>query len=193
MIACKTPTADELIAALPEYDHILKRVFWVRRIANRADREDLRQQTLLIVIRKIRTHGLVRPDLLAEYLHKTAWNVSTIYYRRRRRALAVFVAEQVHETDGEQLPDKMPEHSSPDHDSPEEGAEHYMLARRIDEALSRLLPRDSEVLKRVFLNDEPRERIRRSLHLDEKPFNTVVHRAKARLAVMAAALREEVL
>jgi hypothetical protein len=67
------------------------------------------------------------------------------------------------------------------------------VARRVGEALSRLQARDSEVLVRVYLNDEPREKIRQPLHLDEKPFNTVVWRAKARFAVMAEALRKAVL
>lgn len=184
------PTADELIAALPRYHDILTRVLCARYIFDQ-DAQDLRQQTFLKVIEKIRSTGLREPSKLADYLKGTARHLATAYWRRRRLAAVRYVEPAVLRVDeDDEAEDGLLNLPGHDTDSPVQAAERAETGRRVRSALSRLpLPRDREVLVRAYMNDEPSRPMSEAMQMGEKQFNTVVWRAKARfLKVLDCAL-----
>lgn len=195
-------TADELIAALPGLHRTIAKALRLRGIYGE-DANDIRQDSFLVVIEKIRADGLRNPGLLEGYLYKTAWNLATRQWRRRRRAIARRWQPDVHHwmDEDDQFENVTSRADRPAEDfehvvsdavpvgTPERHAELQEQSMRVQGVLERLLPRDSEALRRTYLNEEPRRLCADALGLGEKQLNTVIWRAKSRFARLAPELR----
>lgn len=166
------PSADELIAAMPDYSAVLMRQVFRRRRLSRDDAQDLLQQTFLVVLEKIRSGGLEDATNLGGYLYRTAHHLTTLFWRREYRSHIESSDDVLRD-----LPDESP--------GPGDALKREQLAQSVRRAIAQLpVARDREVLARLYLHDESRVSIRESLGLTDVQFNSVVWRAEGRLALI---------
>jgi RNA polymerase sigma-70 factor, ECF subfamily len=130
--------------------------------------QDLVQETLIIVLRRLRGEGISDPQRLAAFAAQTARNLAIASLRkaeRQRTDVDSDATERNADTSGGV------EASAADHDA--------ALAVR---ALLRELPqpRDRLMLKRFYLDDHEKEAICRELDLTEAAFNQALSRARRR-------------
>jgi RNA polymerase sigma-70 factor, ECF subfamily len=149
------------------YRRPLLQIFLQRRI-ERDTAQDLLQRTFLQAVQKIRTEGLDDPANLGGYLYRTACNLAVMYWRgelaRRRTSTAEPLA---------MLRDGAP--------PLDERIDQELLAtcvRRLMVELPR--DRDREVLRRLYLDEEPKAQVREAMHLTDLQFNQVLFRARQR-------------
>jgi RNA polymerase sigma-70 factor (ECF subfamily) len=130
---------------------------------------DLRQETFRVAIEKLRVSGLEQPERLAAYLRGIALNL-LIAQRRKdvRRA------------------------TSPDSDAIDAAADDQQAgpfeetsSDQVRQVVTTLLqelrtPRDREILKRLYIDDEDKDDICAALGVDSLHFNRVLFRAKER-------------
>ena len=130
--------------------------------------EDLVQETLLIVIQRLRGAGIDDPDKLAAFAAQTARNLSIASQRKTER-----------------------QRTDLDSDATERNADPARAVAAVAEdleaalavrALLRELPqaRDRLMLKRFYLDDEDKEAICREMQLSEAAFNQALSRARRR-------------
>jgi RNA polymerase sigma-70 factor (ECF subfamily) len=139
-----------------------------RLVRDPALAEDLAQETLRIVLEKVRGGELREADKLAAFVRGTARNLAFAEHRKRSR-------RGVHEA----LADV------PEPPAPEPGALDRVLDREDRQWIRRLLdelpsPRDRQVLLRFHLAEESKEVICRDLGLGSQQFNLVLFRARKR-------------
>jgi RNA polymerase sigma-70 factor, ECF subfamily len=158
----------------------------VRAILRAAAREpalvdDLHQDTMRILLERIRAGAVRDPAQLAGFVASLARNLATEHFRQVRRS------EPSDEAILGQLADSAP--------TPHElavRAEQAALVRRILEELP--TDRDRDVLRRFYLGQESKERICVDHSLSSLQFNRVLHRARDRfreLWTQSAASRDE--
>jgi RNA polymerase sigma-70 factor (ECF subfamily) len=140
---------------------------------NPALADDLHQETLALVLDKIR-HGQVRePERLAGFIRSTARNLFIADRRREARYCALEGGED----------EDAPLHHLADH---QPAALDQALvdeeARQVRRLLAELrFERDRQLLIRFYLADASREEICGQLGIDPERFNQVLHRARERL------------
>jgi RNA polymerase sigma-70 factor, ECF subfamily len=150
-----------------KYRRPLLQIFLQRRI-ERDTAQDLLQLTFLQAIRKIREDGLEDPGNLGGYLYRTACNLAIAYWRgelARRRS-----------TTDEPL-------GNLQDDAPELDVrlDQQLLAQCVRKLITELpRERDREVLRRLYLEEEPKAEIRESMKLTDLQFNQVLFRARQR-------------
>jgi len=147
-----------------------------RRTGDPALAEDLRQETLIVVLTRLREEPLDDPGKLSAFLHQTALNLLRGEFRKRDRRQTHTDLEQVVRTSNcEALI--------------EDRIDHAALSRAVRQLLSQLRqPRDRQILRRFYLTEEPKESIRRSLGVSSAHFDRVLYRARQRFADL---LREQ--
>jgi RNA polymerase sigma-70 factor, ECF subfamily len=150
-----------------KYRRPLLQIFMQRRI-ERETAQDLLQLTFLQAIRKIREEGLEDPGNLGGYLYRTACNLAIAYWRgelaRRRSAADEPLASL--QDDGPALDVRL---------------DQQLLAVCVRKLITELpRERDREVLKRLYLDEEPKAEIRESMKLTDLQFNQVLFRARQR-------------
>lgn len=135
--------------------------------------QDLLQRTFLQAIKKIRTDGLMEPGKLGGYLHRTACNLATLYWRGKLSRPQDESMDERHDiSDDEAL-------------SLEERVDHELLARCVRELMTQLpTSRDREVLMRFYLHEEPKASVCRDLELSGLQFNQVLWRARQRFGAI---------
>jgi RNA polymerase sigma-70 factor (ECF subfamily) len=129
---------------------------------------ELCQETLVILLKRLRTLGLNDPSELAAFAAQTARNLAIAHHRkegRRRTDANIEAIESV---------------SDPGRGQPEQVA-----ANRLGAIVHRLLgelptDRDRMVLKRYYLHEDPKEDICRDLDMSDLAFNQVLFRARNR-------------
>jgi RNA polymerase sigma-70 factor, ECF subfamily len=130
--------------------------------------QDLVQETLLIVLQRLRGPGIDDPHKLAAFAAQTARNLAIASLRKAERQ----------RTDVDS--DATFRNADPGSDVDERAADHEAaLAVR---ALLRELPhpRDRLMLKRFYLDDDDKEVICRDFELNEAAFNQALSRARRR-------------
>jgi RNA polymerase sigma-70 factor (ECF subfamily) len=130
--------------------------------------QDLVQETLLIVLQRLRNDTIEDPQRLAAFAAQTARNLAIASLRKAER--------QRTDVDTDAT-DRNPD---PGHGVAARAADHEAaLAVR---ALLRELPqaRDRLMLKRFYLDDDEKEVICRELELSEAAFNQALSRARRR-------------
>jgi RNA polymerase sigma-70 factor (ECF subfamily) len=144
----------------------------LRRLArDPALADDLHQETLALVLEKIRRGEVREPERLAGFLRSTARNLFLADRRKEARYGAFAEGEE------EGLAAPLPGGRSPiDRAVAEEEARQ--VRRLLDELR---FDRDRQVLLRFYLADQGREEICAELGIDPERFNQVVHRARERL------------
>lgn len=130
--------------------------------------EDLLQDTLRIVLERLRGRGLEQPEKLAGFLLRTARNLFLADYRKKSRR-------------GENLDASDPESEA--RSSP--GQLRGVLAQERARAVRRLLgelgtSRDRQILFRFYLAEDDKEDICADLGLSSLHFNRVLYRARER-------------
>jgi RNA polymerase sigma-70 factor, ECF subfamily len=179
----RSATDASLVAAISEGD-ALQRELYVRyrrpllqlllqRRVKDDVAQDLLQRTFLQAIKKIRTEGLMEPEKLGGYLHRTACNLATLYWRGKlSRPEDESVDERLDLSDEESL-------------SLEERVDHELLARCVRELMAQLpTSRDREVLMRFYLHEEPKASVCKDLELSGLQFNQVLWRARQRFGAI---------
>jgi RNA polymerase sigma-70 factor (ECF subfamily) len=156
-------------------------VLLLRRLAqNPALADDLHQETLALVIEKIRRGEVREPESLAGFVRSTARNL----FLADRRKAARYGPLNLRGEDGEEegrpatvLADRGP--------APLEQVMAAEEAREVRRLLGELrFERDRQLLFRFYLSDDSRERICADLKIDPERFNQVLHRARERLRVI---------
>jgi len=130
--------------------------------------QDLVQETLLIVIQRLRGAGIDDPQKLAAFAEQTARNLAIASLRKAERQKTDVDSEAT-----ERNPDP-----SRTVDGNAEDVEAAMAVR----ALLRELPqsRDRLMLKRFYLDDHDKELICQDMQLSEAAFNQALSRARKR-------------
>jgi RNA polymerase sigma-70 factor (ECF subfamily) len=164
-IAARTEMQDHVYV---KYRPPLMVVFEHRGI-NPDDAEDLLQRTFEQAIKKIRSQeGLSDPSNLGGYLYRTAKNLASAYWR----------TDRAHRYDRDsELMSNIRDEGTPI----EERLDNDKLASCVRELVQELrAPRDREVLERLYLREESRDAICKSLNLTNKQLAQVLWRAHQR-------------
>jgi RNA polymerase sigma-70 factor (ECF subfamily) len=130
--------------------------------------QDLVQETLLIVIQRLRGAGIDDPQKLAAFAAQTARNLAIASLRKAERQ----------KTDG----DSEATERNPDPSRTVDGNAEDVEAAMAVRALLRELPqsRDRLMLKRFYLDDHDKELICQDMQLSEAAFNQALSRARKR-------------
>lgn len=130
--------------------------------------QDLVQETLIIILQRLRNGGIDDPQRLAAFAAQTARNLAIASLRKAERQRTDVDSEA---TERNADPATGVETHASDHEA--------ALAVR---ALLRELPhaRDRLMLKRFYLDDDEKEVICRDLNLTEAAFNQALSRARRR-------------
>ena len=131
--------------------------------------EELQQETLSIVIERLRGRGLDDPAGLLSFLRATARNLAAAEHRRsqRRGAESLDALAGPHPVD------------------PQPGPAAQLVRNEEDAVVRRLIGelstrRDREILYRFYVAEDDKEQICSALGLGEVHFNRVLHRARQR-------------
>lgn len=160
------PTADA-------YVRLRERVlaFLRNELRDPALADDLCHETFRIVLERLARQPLEDPARLDAYLVQTA-RYLVIEHRRR--------SARQHTSTGQQAAIDRVVHPGND---PESAGQSEVAARAVRQLLQEMrLPRDREVLVRVYLYDQDKDQVCRELGIDEQHYRRVLHRARARFA-----------
>jgi RNA polymerase sigma-70 factor (ECF subfamily) len=140
----------------------------IRLTGNFALAQEICQETLIIILTRLRSQELEDPEKLPAFVAQTARNLVSAERRKERRRKT--------ETGSDSIEDVADTSGSQDRDLERESA-----ANAIRTVLSEMSsPRDRTLLVRYYLRDEPKEVICRDLGMRESTFNVVLFRARAR-------------
>lgn len=143
-----------------------------RRTRDEALALDIRQDAFCVALEKLRSEPLDNPQSLAAYLRRTAINLLSAEHRKaiRRRT----------DPDSELV-----ERAADDGAGPFENVSREEAAKAVRALLEELrVPRDREILVRLYLRDEDRDAICADLGIDSAHFNRVLFRAKERFKAL---------
>lgn len=147
-------------------------VLLLRRLAqNPSLADDLHQETLALVIEKIRRGEVREPEHLAGFIRGIARN---LFIAERRKAVRYRPLGEEGGRSGPLLADRDPAPL----DRAMAGEEGQEVRRLLGELR---FERDRELLFRFYLADDSRERICEDLDIDPDRFNQALHRARERL------------
>jgi RNA polymerase sigma-70 factor (ECF subfamily) len=128
--------------------------------------DDVRQETLLRVLRNIRRGEIEQPERFGAYVNTVCTNVMLEMFRRESRL------------------SQFPEDGS-EPESGESGAESDMLQdeRRdlVRQALEELPLKDRKLLQRIFLNEEDKDAVCQEFGVSREYLRVLLHRARGRL------------
>ncbi|HXS27734.1 MAG TPA: sigma-70 family RNA polymerase sigma factor [Steroidobacteraceae bacterium] len=154
-----------------KYRRPLLQVLLARRVTPDVA-QDLMQRTFVQAIQKIRTEGLMEPEKLGGYLHRTACNMAAKYWRGELSRPHESVEDRHDLSDEAAL-------------TLEERVDHELLARCVRELMAKLpTSRDREVLMRFYLHEEPKASVCKDLELSGLQFNQVLWRARQRFGAI---------
>lgn len=144
------------------------RMILARRLQNFAQAEELTQEVIIVVLKRLRTQPLQDASRLAAFVAQTARNLAIAERRKQRRRRTDTGAEGLEEVpDGEQDQAAVIE----DHSS---ATAVRALLKELKSTRDRLL------LVRYYLQEEDKATICRELKLSESSFNLVLFRARNR-------------
>ncbi len=127
--------------------------------------EDARQETLLRVLRALRTQGISTPQALGAYVNSVCNNVLFEMYR----------AESKSPTLTEELPD-LASHE----ESIESKLMNAELRAKVRLVLTELPAKDQEILRQCFFEQKDKDEICRQFRVDREYLRVLLHRAKIR-------------
>jgi len=138
------------------------------------DVEDVRQETFLRVLQKLRRGELQQPDRLGAFVNSVCNNIVLESYRARTRNPGVDPAES-------ELADQ-----AIDMDGDLIAQERQRLVRIV---LEELPEADRTVLRMVFWEEKPREDICKTMKVDRAYLRVLLYRARMRFKALATASR----
>jgi len=139
-----------------------------RRCRDASMAADLRQETFIVVLQRLRDRGIDDPQRLAAFIYQTAVNLAIgearTYHRRNTHPDWDVIAN---------VADQQPLLS--------DQLEQEQRAELIQKTLKDLRqPRDRQILRRFYLTEEPKESICAALEVTAEHFDRVIFRARAR-------------
>jgi RNA polymerase sigma-70 factor (ECF subfamily) len=164
---------SELVA---RFSHGL--LLMLRRLAqNPTLADDLHQETLALVLEKIRRAEVREPEKLAGFIRSTARNLF-IADRRKEARYRPFDSPEDGEEEGPRPETLLADHGPAPLDKVLAGEEARQVQRLLDELR---YDRDRQVLLRFYLSDDSKEEICADLEIEPGHFNQVIFRARERL------------
>lgn len=143
----------------------------LKRTNNHQLTMDLRQETFLIALQKLRAGKIYKPESLPGFLRQTAINLSIEHYRKEKRYVygegAINSLQPAHM-------DKKAERIDRQH--------ARMLLETVVDQLTRT--RDRDILSRFYLLDQDKRQICKTLDLSTANFDRVLYRARKRMCNM---------
>lgn len=137
------------------------------RSRDKSRAEEVAQETWLLVLNKIRSGELRKPETLARFIVQIGKNQLIMNYRSL--AKRAFVSD-------EDIPE--PRDDSP---TPEERAELRQFGESVHALLSNMsIDRDSELLRRFYLIGDSKRELCTDFKLSENHFDRVLYRARER-------------
>ena len=127
--------------------------------------EDVRQETLLRVLKIVRGKGIDHPERLGAFVHSVCNNVMLEQFRSEGRHLP--------------MTDDSPEPTDQRIDL-EKQIHQDDMRTMIDGILDALPAKDRAILRMLFLDETPKEEICRLLDVDSDYLRVLLHRAKSR-------------
>ncbi|MGB0514645.1 MAG: RNA polymerase sigma factor [Wenzhouxiangellaceae bacterium] len=147
----------------PKIEFILR-----RRLRDPVLAADLRQDTLITVIERLRNKGIDKPEKLAAFIYKTAEYQANNHGRRRQRRNTHADTGQI-----EDAPSQMPLLA--------DQIEREELARLVRESMAELRQsRDRQLLRRFYLSEEDKAELCREYDVTPAHFDRVLYRARQR-------------
>ena len=132
---------------------------------------DCYQKTLLITLRKIRAGDIRKPESIFAFLSSTAANVVITHHRFENRYTNL--GDRVFQLTGE----------ADDAATQEKDSETINLL--LKQLLNQLpIPRDREILRRLYLHEEDKKSICRDFDIKSEHFDRVLYRAKQRVRLL---------
>lgn len=128
--------------------------------------EDLSQETYVIILEKIRNGDVRQPEKLRAFVSQVArfHTIEQIRIFKRKHLEDLGAAEHVSDPNPNQL-------------NRLETAEELQEIRGL---IQNLIPRDRELITRLYINEEPKDSICADLGLTSTQFDRIVHRARQR-------------
>lgn len=140
---------------------------------------DLRQDTFRIAIEKLRVKAPEEPERLGAYLRGIAINLWLAHGRKTARRATTAASNAV-------------ELAADDSPGPEEEVSRAQARQAVRALLGELrVPRDREILIRLYLDEEDKESICDALQIDATHFNRVLFRAKQRFRALLSGAEGE--
>lgn len=133
--------------------------------------EDLHQETLRIVLEKIRRGDLREPEKLAGFIRSTARNLSIAEFRKVARRPELEDVDAI--SSSAEPADPTPSQLS----RVLQEEDRHCVRQVLDELRS---ARDRELLYRFHIAEEPKDEICDALGLNSRQFNLALHRARQR-------------
>lgn len=147
----------------PKIEFILR-----RRLRDPALAADLCQDTLIIVIERLRGKGIDDAEKLAAFIYKTAEYLANNHGRKRQRRNTYADTEQI-------------EYAASETPLLADLVERDELANLVRETLSELSqPRDRQLLRRFYLMEEDKADLCREYDVTPAHFDRVLYRARQR-------------
>lgn len=147
----------------PKIEFILR-----RRLRDPVLAADLRQDTLISVIERLRDRGIDEPGKLAAFIYKTAEYLANNHGRRRHRRNTHADTDHI-----EDAPSQTPLLA--------DQIEREELANLIRESMKGLKqPRDRQLLRRFYLGEEDKADLCREYDVTPAHFDRVLYRARQR-------------
>jgi RNA polymerase sigma-70 factor, ECF subfamily len=145
-----------------------------RLVQNPALADDLHQETLALVLGKVRRGEVREPAKLSGFIHSTARNLFIADRRKEARYRSLDDGEEEGLRPAPALADRGP--------APLERVLVQEEARQVQRLLSELrFDRDRQLLLRFYLSDEAKEEICADLEIEPERFNKVLFHARERL------------
>ncbi len=146
----------------------------LRQLArNPALADDLHQETLALVLQKIRRGEVRDPERLSAFIRSTARNLFIADRRKEARYSPIDEDQEPHGSE-RVFVDRGP--------SPSDRVLAEQEARRVQQLLGELrFDRDRQVLIRFYLSDQAKEEICEDLEIEPERFNQILFRARERL------------
>ena len=130
---------------------------------------DIHQDAFIVVIKRLRKHGLQNPAGLKSFLRQTAINLFLGDRRKQSRRQTSADSDLIARVASESI-------------GPVQSLELDQLARLVRELIAELtVPRDRQLLRRYYLVEESKQTICADLKLKSGQFDGVIHRARKRL------------
>jgi RNA polymerase sigma-70 factor (ECF subfamily) len=151
----------------------------LRRLAqNPALADDLHQETLALVLEKIRRGEVREPERLAGFIRSTARNLFIADRRKEARYRSLDAPENGEDEAGPRPVTLLADRGPAPLDKVLAGEEARQVQRLLDELR---FDRDRQVLLRFYLSDQSKEEICADLEIEPEHFNQVIFRARERL------------
>ncbi len=136
-----------------------------RRVPTRETAEDLVQETFLRVLTTLRSDGLRSASSLGAFVDGVCNRVLLEYYRAGSRTVGL-----AEDATG----------PSDERSNPEEAFVTGQSQKQVETILSGLRPKDRDLLRKLFLEEEDKDQICREFGVDREYLRVLLHRARNR-------------